>query len=201
MLWSAPERERPSRPLLVLLHGYGSHEGDLFALSRSLPLKPVIASVRAPLTEGPGYAWFPRSGDSPAEARFDAAAETTSALIDWLDTTDSIGVGLLGFSQGAAMALQLMREQPTRFDYAVPLSGFVLPDEHEGDAILAELKPPVFWGRGTVDEVIPQSLIDHTQGWLSRHSTLTEGIYEGVGHWVSPEEISELNAFIDAQLH
>jgi len=29
VLWSAPERERAGRPLLVLLHGYGSHEGDL----------------------------------------------------------------------------------------------------------------------------------------------------------------------------
>ena len=33
ILWSAPERERAGRPLIVLLHGYGSHEGDLFSLS------------------------------------------------------------------------------------------------------------------------------------------------------------------------
>lgn len=200
VLWSAPERERAGRPLLVLLHGYGSHEGDLFALSRSLPLEPVVASVRAPIVEGPGFAWFPRAGDAPAEARFEAAADTTRALIDWIDTTESTGIGLLGFSQGAAMALQLLREQPTRFDYAVPLSGFVFPSDHDGDARLAELRPPVFWGRGTEDTMIPRSLIDHTQEWLPNHSTLTQGIYEGVGHWVSPQEISELGAFIRSQL-
>ena len=215
VLWSAPERERAGRPLLVLLHGYGSHEGDLFSLAQSLPLEPVIASVRAPFAQGPGYAWFPpvgplltgqfegeqvTAGQPSVEERFAAIDESTSALTDWLDMTESTGVGLLGFSQGAAMALQLLREHPTRFDYVVALSGFVVPNDHRGDALLAELRPPVFWGRGTDDTVIASSLIDHTIEWLPEHSTLTEGIYEGVGHWVSPEEISEFGAFIGSQL-
>lgn len=200
VLWSAPERERAGRPLLVLLHGYGSHEGDLFGLARSLPLEPVIAAVRAPLVEGPGFAWFPHAGESSVQARFDAVAESTAALLDWIDSTASTGIGLLGFSQGAAMALQAMRERPTQFDYAVPLSGFVFPHDHDGDARLAELRPPVFWGRGTHDAVIPNTLIEHTQDWLPAHATLTERIYEGVGHWVTPEEIAELSAFIRDQL-
>ena len=36
VIWSAPERERAGRPLLVLLHGYASHEGDLFQLAPRL---------------------------------------------------------------------------------------------------------------------------------------------------------------------
>ena len=43
IIWSAPADQRAGRPLLVLLHGYGSHEGDLFGLSPHLPLQPVIA--------------------------------------------------------------------------------------------------------------------------------------------------------------
>jgi len=200
VIWSAPERDRAARPLLVLMHGFGSHEGDLFELSRSLPLEPVVASIRAPLVEGSGYAWFPRSDGTDATHRFDAAADAARAVLDWLDTTTSSSVGVLGFSQGAAIALQLLREQPTRFAYAIPLSGFVLPVDHDGDARLAELRPPVFWGRGTADDVIPESLVNHTLEWLPQHSTLTQGIYEDVGHWVSPEEISELGAFIHSHL-
>ena len=68
ILWSAPERERAGRPLLVLLHGYGSHEGDLFGLGPGLPLGPVIASVRAPIELAPGmYSWFPLMSEAPAE--------------------------------------------------------------------------------------------------------------------------------------
>lgn len=202
VMWSAPERQRAGRPLLVLLHGYGSNEGDMFALSRSLPLEPVIASVRAPVHEGAGYTWFPSVTDqeAPADARFDAIASATSALENWLDSTQSTGMGLLGLSQGGAIALELLRGQPERFNYVVQLSGFVVPSDHPGDARLAELKPPVFWGRGTADSVIPTSLIDHTQDWLQEHSTLTEAIYEGLDHGVSDAELSELGAFIRSHL-
>src|SRR3954466_9691588 len=57
VLWSASERDRAGRPLLVLLHGYASNEADLFGISAYLPLEPVIASVRAPIPEGQGFAW------------------------------------------------------------------------------------------------------------------------------------------------
>jgi len=205
VMWSAPERERASRPLLVLLHGYGSHEGDMFAMSRSLPLEPVIASVRAPHSEGAGFTWFPSVDDTSsrgasADARFDAVGASVAALVEWLDSTASTAVGLLGLSQGGAMALELLREQPERFSYVVQLSGFVFPSEHAGDSRLTELRPPVFWGRGTHDTVIPESLINHTQEWLETHSTLTEGIYEGLGHAVADAEVSELGAFIRSRL-
>ena len=77
ILWSAPERERAGRPLLVLLHGYGSHEGDLFGMSPGLPLGPVIASLRAPVAENGGWAWWSRQdspGGNPPADRVDAAA-------------------------------------------------------------------------------------------------------------------------------
>ncbi len=199
VMWSAPERERAGRPLLVLLHGFGSNEGDMFSFARSLPLEPVIASLRAPLPAGHGYTWFP-SDDADPNERFDSIADVTHALRNWVSATSSSGVGLLGFSQGGAMALELLREQPERFDYVVQLSGFVLPSDHSGDALLSELTPPVFWGRGTADAVIPASLIAHTQQWLPQHSTLTEGIYEGLGHEVSDFELGELSAFIRSHL-
>ena len=50
VLWSAPESERAGRPLLVLLHGYGADERDLFSLAPHLPSEPVIAALRAPLS-------------------------------------------------------------------------------------------------------------------------------------------------------
>ena len=200
VLWSAPERERAGRPLLVLLHGYGSHEGDLFSLSPGLPLSPVIASLRAPLTAGPGNAWFPLSAETPPdqlEGLVDAAAQ---AILDWLDTTDSTSVGLLGFSQGGATALQLLRLAPTRFAYTVMLSGFVVGANHPGDAALAAARPPVFWGRGTVDQVIPGAAIDWTGVWLPKHAETTTRIYEGLAHGISREELTDITAFIGAHL-
>ena len=200
IVWSAPERERAGRPLLVLLHGYGSHEGDLFSLSPGLPLGPVIASLRAPLLAGPGNAWFPLTADSFAADHGPNADAAAQAILDWLDTTQSTSVGLLGFSQGGATALQLLRLAPQRFDYAVMLSGFVVGSTHTGDAALAATKPPVFWGRGTLDQIIPPIAVQLTEQWLPAHSTLTTRIYEDVAHGISNAELRDVAAFISSQL-
>ena len=39
----------PDAPLVVLLHGRGSHEKEILALADHLPVGPTCASVRAPI--------------------------------------------------------------------------------------------------------------------------------------------------------
>ena len=196
VLWSAPERERAERPLLVLLHGYGSHEGDLFSLSPQLPLAPVVASVRAPIAELGGFAWFSLPRTNPLDLLEADVDEAASAVLDWLDTLEFTSVSLLGFSQGAAVALQLNRLAPGRVASTVALSGFVPRGERPGDAQLAELKPPVFWGRGTLDAVIPAEAIEHTDAWLPAHATATVRIYEGLAHSINAAELTDFTQFL-----
>lgn len=246
VLWSAGPQHRAGRPLLVILHGYGSNEADLFSLSPYLPLSPVIASVRAPFTAPwpiDGYSWFrlrqrvdvslpghtaddgvePADlGTGIADARVDGdppvhdvdgrdearepvvAADTTpeasiDALLDWLDGLEQppTQIGLLGFSQGGVMAIELLRRRPERFSFVVNLSGFVYEGERAGDVALAESLPPVFWGRGTRDEVITEAAIVRTTDWLPAHSTLSGRIYEGLGHAVSPQELTDIAGFVE----
>ena len=94
------------------------------------------------------------------------------------------------------MALELLRRAPERFAFAVSLAGFALPGERDGDERMAQLAPPVFWGRGTADGVIPEASVARTQEWLPAHSTLDERIYEGLGHSVSELELADVAAFI-----
>lgn len=199
VLWSASAADRAGRPLIVLLHGYGSHEGDLFGLAPYLPLEPVLASLRAPIPMGPGNAWFPlqESAKGFTSAPADIAA-ATDALLAWIDALEVApsSVGLLGFSQGGAMAIELLRARPGQFAYAAVLAGFVTELPNANDVALAEVAPPVFWGRGTADAVIARDRIDRTQAWLPGHSTLTERIYEGLGHSVSEAELDDLTRFL-----
>lgn len=203
VIWSASEADREGRPLLVLMHGFGSHEGDLFGLAPSLPLEPVIAAVRAPLAAPwplDGWAWFPRDEQSsPQASDVNAAAD---AVIDWLDglSVTPTSVGLMGFSQGGAMVVQLMRRSPEHFDYGVVMSGFVTEGEEPGDLTLEESRPPIFWGRGTHDEVIPESAIVRTTDWLPSHSTLSGRIYEGLGHGINQQAAADIRVFIERQL-
>lgn len=202
VLWSAPADERAGRPLLVLLHGYGADERDLFGLASYLPPEYVIAAVRAPLTPpfpSPGYSWYPIEGlEQRDPTRVTAAAR---GVLAWLDTMADAGtVGLLGFSQGAAIALQALRLAPQRIGFVVALSGYVSPGDLPADEELAEVRPPVFWGRGTADDVIPAPLIQHSIEWLPRHVELSGRVYPGLAHAVSQEELGDIDTFLRKRL-
>ena len=93
-----------------------------------------------------------------------------------------------------------MRLEPTRFAFVVNLSGYATPGDLPGDAELAELRPPVFWGRGTRDDVIPEFARD-------AHDTVAPGalhaqrpVYQGLTHSVSEQELVDVRTFLEKQL-
>jgi phospholipase/carboxylesterase len=200
--WSVPVDERGDRPVLVLLHGYGSDEHDLFGLVPYLPDTFVVASVRAPSAPPwpmPGASWYPIEGlDGRDPAAVSVAAR---AVLAWIqDAVGDVPVGLLGFSQGGAVALQTLRVAPDAVAFAVVLAGYAAGGELPGDTVLAERRPPVFWGRGAADEVIPQALVDLTAQWLPIHSELSGRVYPGLTHSISQDELDDVRAFLDARL-
>lgn len=203
VLWSGDRDAVAGRPLLLLLHGYGADERDLLGLSAYFPEEFTVASLAAPLAPPwpmPGRSWYPIDGlDGRDPAHVTAAAQ---AVIDWVDAhaADAASVGLLGFSQGGAVSLQALRLQPERFAFVVNLSGYATPGDLPGDAALAEVKPPVFWGRGTADDVIPEFVIEHSTTWLPEHVDLSGRVYPGLTHSVSEAEIADVRVFLEKQL-
>ncbi|MFJ4222863.1 alpha/beta hydrolase [Microbacterium sp. NPDC089695] len=195
--WST--HERSGTPLLVLLHGYGADEHDLFGLVPYLPDGIAVASVAAPLAPPwpmPGRSWYPIEGlDGRSSQSVTAAAE---AFLRWVDenASDAASVAFLGFSQGAAVALQALRLAPERVDAVVALSGYAAPGDLPRDEELAELRPHVFWGRGTHDDVIPEALVAHTAEWLPAHAELSGRVYTGLTHSISEEELGDVRAFL-----
>jgi phospholipase/carboxylesterase len=105
----------PAAPLVVLLHGRGSHEGEILALADHLPVGAAYAAVRAPIAAGGGYAWFANRGIGRP------VAESLRATMDWfrgwLDDVAPTGrpVVLVGFSGGAAFAGGLLLDDPARY--------------------------------------------------------------------------------------
>ena len=202
-VWSVPEAERAealaTRPLLVLMHGRGSDERDLASLAPLLPAEAVVVSLRAPHRLGDGFSWFPPEETAvPDPIAVDQAANAVFAFLDALPPTGQ--VGLLGFSQGGGMVTQLVRRAPERFAAGVLLAGFVIPGDLPGDALLATLRPPVFWGRDVADPVIPQSVVAFTAAWLSAHTTPVVREYPSIGHSVSREELDDVSEFLAATL-
>ena len=185
----------------MLWHGAGSAGRDLFSLRNKLPRAFTYAAVRAPL--GPpfpmgGHSWYSIEGrESGDPAGVTAGAQ---ALLDWLAPLGERRVGLVGFSQGAAVSIQAMRLDPERFDFVVNLSGYAAGGSTLGDEALKAAKVPVFWGRGTADQVIPLEAIEHTTAWLPDHSERVGRVYPGLAHAVSEQEVSDVARFLEKQL-
>mgnify|MGYP001034625432 CR=1 FL=1 len=198
VIWNRDPAESPEAPLLVLFHGFGSNEQDLMGLVPQLPQDFVVASVRAPLPQPPGYSWYPLYDDEAFSS--DLIRRAVEPLVDWLreQARGRASTTLLGFSQGMSIATSLVRALPGEVDAVIGLSGFTVPEPLElfrDDEL--ERKPfRLFWGRDPQDPIVNAQLVDMTAQWLLDHADVTKVHYQGIGHSVSPQEIGHVSEYL-----
>jgi phospholipase/carboxylesterase len=196
-------------PLLLLLHGVGSNEEDLFELNKYLDPRFFIVSARAPITLMPGaYAWY-HVQFLPDDTRIDfrEAEHSRSILQRFISELiesyqlDPDRVYLMGFSQGAIMSLSLALTQPEKLAGVVAMSGRLLPELNPLIVSPDRLNGfPIFMAHGTADAVIPirDGRAAHEQ--LSKLPLeLTYREYP-MGHQVSIESLNDVAAWITAHL-
>jgi len=199
--------ELAGRPLLILLHGYSGDEHTLDPIAEAIGPGIVTAALRGPRDSREplpgGYGWYDVDEDFvPLPGQ---AAETAEAVLTWLDAVAAergapSSVGLAGFSQGAAFSLFLLRTAPERFAAVVTLAGFWLPVDGGAEARLAQLRPPIFWGRSEGDPAIKPAAIEATRAALAGLAPDAEHVYPGATHAVLPEMVADLVPFLREHL-
>ncbi len=191
----------PAAPLVVLLHGRGSHEREILGLAAHLPTGPVYAAVRAPIGQGEGYAWFANRGIGRPVA--DSLRATMDWFRGWLDVVAPAGrpVLLVGFSGGAAFAGGLVLDDPSRYVGAAVLYG-TLPFEAGLDTDTGRLANlPVFVAQGDGDHVIPRELLDRTWDYLLCESGApTVAQRQPGGHQLTAQTVHALGGWIADRL-
>ena len=205
-----PSVETSNPPLLVMLHGYGSNEQDLFSFAQELPPELLIVSARAPLSMGfGGYAWYSinfeadRDNFSNLEEANFALGEIDKFLDGVIETydPDPKRVFLMGFSQGTILSLAYALNHPGKIQHVLALSGYVnqklLKTPLEADAYA---KLDIFASHGTVDQVIPVEWARRTPGFLEKLNI--EYVYKEypVGHGVAPQNFFDLLSWIKDRL-
>jgi phospholipase/carboxylesterase len=203
VVWRRPAKAGATTPLVVFLHGRGADENDLIDLADGLPNAYTYASVRAPVrAEFGGYTWFRNRGIAlpvPESLR-----ESIAGFRAWLDDP---GIGcatrpcyLFGFSAGMMMASALLLDDPQRFAGAVLLSGAIPLDAIDAplDGRFAAL--PIFYARGTYDDVIPQHLVTQSERYLRERSgaDLTVHTYPHE-HSISNRELEDIADWFSAR--
>ena len=188
-----------SGPVFLLLHGWGSNEHDLPGLLDYCAPGADYASLRAPISYGPGYTWFGSwdyEGVPTGESLDRQSRQAGEAIDAWV--ADSIAperpIVVMGFSQGGLLAGEMLRVNPKRYAAAVSFSGFLAHGELPGDDELARLKPPMFYGHGSADDIFPKSELDAMSAFYASHTTLTEKIYPGMTHSINMPESASKNS-------
>jgi Predicted esterase len=197
-------------PLLLLLHGVGSNERDLFHLASSLDARFLILSVRAPYSLGPeSYAWFevtftpqgPTINPTQAEASRKMLISFIREAVATYDA-DPHQIYLMGFSQGAIMSASVALTDPESIAGAVLMSGRILP---EVQPLVAPPKAlhrlPFLVVHGTGDTVLPLFHAHESRAFLSSLSvTLTYREY-AMGHEIRPESLKDIATWLSEQLN
>ncbi|NPA45679.1 MAG: hypothetical protein GXO24_00515 [Chlorobi bacterium] len=189
---------------LFMMHGYGSHEADLFMLASDLPDIYYPVSLRGPLKLAwGGYGWFPLYWTPEGGWTYDKRqmSDTIKALEQWTDRwmqtheTGKIRPALLGFSQGGMMACAMLSRRPAHYGPVALLS------TRRMDAVpLPERFPAedrVFISHGIYDDVIP---VDEARQSVKtcREAGLKIDYKEyPQGHYLSEENIRDLAAWLN----
>jgi phospholipase/carboxylesterase len=191
----------PDAPLVVLLHGRGSNEHDILSLAPHLPEGAAYAAVRAPITEGGGFAWFANRGIGRPVA--ESLAATMAWFRTWLDDVAPTGrtVILVGFSGGAAFAGGLVLDDPGRYAGAAILYG-TLPFDAGVPVEAGRLAHlPVFVAQGDADQVIPAELLARTWDYLLGESAAHASPWrDRGGHGLSDAAAAALHDWLTQRL-
>ncbi|WCM42844.1 alpha/beta fold hydrolase [Flavobacterium sp. CBA20B-1] len=201
-----PKIVQAQNPLIVLMHGYGSNEEDLFTFATELPDDYYVVSVQAPYQLPPyGFAWYAISFDADMNKFSDdnQAIASRDLLVEFIDELvvkypiDTKNINLVGFSQGAILSYAIAVTYPEKINKVVALSGYFNPEIMTPKTdVSAYNHLKIFGSHGTVDQVIPVEWARKTTDFLKPFNISFEYKEYPVGHGVSPQNFYAFKKFL-----
>jgi len=204
--YKAPENNETKPPVIIMLHGYGSDENDLFSFANELPTNYAIISLKAPITMQPyGNAWYQIHFDNN-DGKFsddEQAINSRELVVRCIDevitkyNVDPDRITLLGFSQGTILSFSIALSYPKKIKNVIGLSGYINKDilvDNYLDNDFSKLN--IYSSHGSVDQVIPVDWARRTKPFL--HSIGIDCDYSEfpVGHGVAPQNFYEFKEWL-----
>ena len=201
-----PKVKLDKNPLLLLLHGYGSNEADLFSFAEELPDNYYIISARAPYDMQYGsYAWYAINFDADQNKFSDneQAKKSRDLIVKFIDELtqtypiDADNVSLIGFSQGSILSYAVALSYPEKVQKVVAMSGYLNLEIVAEDYLkntFSNLK--IFASHGTVDQVIPVEWARKTPAILENLGIAVSYKEYPVGHGVAPQNFYDFKNWL-----
>lgn len=202
-----PAKRNAKTPVLIMLHGYGSNEADLFDISKALDARLITFSLRAPVALGEGsYCWYniSRVEGKPFIYDYKEVKASTEKILSFISNAcraykvDSTQVFLMGFSQGAILSYELAALAPKKIKGVMALSGRMMEETKALKTNWADLvKVKYFIAHGNSDNTIKQEESDKVYEYLKEKnvSDLTYKRYE-MPHSICGAELNDIKAWL-----
>lgn len=198
LLGGAPTPEAAGA--LVLLHGRAGSAQDMLDLARELDC-PRFAWL---VPEAAGRLWYPFSLLEKVERNRPALNSALGLVKRVMEKIAAANIApervvLLGFSQGASVALEFAARNARRYGGLIALSGALLgpegtPRDYEGSFA----GTPLFLGHGDSDPNLPKRRVDETAAVFERlGAVVTKKMYPGLGHAIHPDEVASARGMLD----
>lgn len=191
---------------IILLHGFGSNENDLFSLADKLPRDMYVIAPRGQYTLGTNrYAWF-NVDFSTGKPVYDKTQEISSRnlIIKFIEQVkenykvEEFYLG--GFSQGGIMSYSIGLTHPKLIKAIFVLSGRILVEIRPSISKNQDLENlPVFVAHGTQDNTLPIDYARDAKEYLK--SLQVQLCYHeyNIGHQITESVIKDLNDWLDNQ--
>lgn len=187
-------------PALLVMHGMGSNEQNMLSLVNGLEEHFFIFSIRGPLNQSPGYAYFTIQGyGKPYKEVFDQAVTKLTSFIEYAYKKyplDLSQIYLLGFSQGAILSMTLALILGERIKGVVALSGYIPGFVKEKYDIKPVDRTSLFISHGDMDQVLPYEwCVANSEYFQSLGTKVTFKTYHE-GHSVSMQNLKDFKEWL-----
>ncbi len=185
--------------VLIMVHGRGGSATDIMSLSQYLNIPDY--AILAP--EATGNTWYPLSFLAPATANEPWLSSALKMLDETMNEAITAGVPpsnifLLGFSQGACLALEFATRRAQRFGGIVAFTGGLIGESINIENYSGNFdNTPVFIGTSNPDAHVPVERVQMSAKIMTKMgANVTVKVYEMMGHTINNDEISEANNLI-----
>ena len=202
-----PAQTTKKTPVLIMLHGYGSNETDLFDISKTIDERYIVFSLRAPyvLKDG-GFSWYDLQflPQQQFTYNYKETKESRKKILSFISNAckaynvDSTQVILMGYSQGTIMAYDVALSAPTKIKGVVALSGLLLDETKAIKTDWAKaINVKFFIAHGYSDNVIKVSEADKVNTFLKSKKVIdvTYKNYE-MPHAIMGNELNDIKKWL-----
>lgn len=201
----APEKATANAPAIILLHGYGSNENDLFGLASQLPGNYYVFSLRAPYVIGAEqYQWYEiKRNNGNIEINFEQEELSRKKVIKFIDQLvlkyklNKNKIIVAGFSQGGILAEAVGLTAPEKVAGVACFSGRYLSELKPMIKSKAQLQnKKIFLAHGTQDQLLPINLAEENYKALTELGLKVKFKKDDIGHSISATLLKEFNLWL-----